>query len=45
MTITPIDNFKRALSAATKAISGKTELEISFGDDVAGIVGVTVVVA
>lgn len=38
MTNTPIDNFKRALGAATKAISGEPELEISFGGDVAGIV-------
>lgn len=38
MTNTPIDNFKRALSSATKAISGEPELEISFGGDVAGIV-------
>ncbi len=38
MTATPIDNFKRALGAATKAISGAPELEVSFGGDVAGIV-------
>jgi len=38
MTNTPIDNFKRALSSATKAISGAPELEVSFGGDVAGIV-------
>jgi len=38
MTTTPIDNFKRALGAATKAIAGEPELEISFGGDVAGIV-------
>ncbi|GGX68104.1 cobaltochelatase subunit CobT [Litorimonas cladophorae] len=38
MTSTPIDNFKRALGAATKAIAGEPELEISFGGDVAGIV-------
>ena len=38
MTSTPIDNFKRSLSAATKAIAGEPELEISFGGDVAGIV-------
>ncbi len=38
MTNAPIDNFKRALSSATKAISGEPELEISFGGDVAGIV-------
>ena len=34
----PIDTFKRSLAAATKAIAGKAELEISFGGDVAGIV-------
>ncbi len=38
MTTTPLDNFKRSLGAATKAISGEPELEISFGGDVAGIV-------
>ena len=38
MTSTPLDNFKRSLGAATKAISGEPELEISFGGDVAGIV-------
>ena len=38
MTATPIDNFKRALGAATKAISGEPELEVSYGGDVAGIV-------
>ena len=38
MTNTPIDNFKRALGAATKAISGEPELEVSYGGDVAGIV-------
>ena len=38
MTNTPIDNFKRALAASTKAISGEPELEVSFGGDVAGIV-------
>ena len=35
---TPIDNFKRALGAATKAIAGEPELEVSYGGDVAGIV-------
>ena len=35
---TPIDEFKRSLSAATKAISGEPEMEVSFGGDVAGIV-------
>lgn len=34
----PIDTFKRALAAATKAISGEPELEVSYGGDVAGIV-------
>jgi len=34
----PIDNFKRSLGAATKAVSGESELEESFGEDVAGIV-------
>ena len=34
----PIDAFKRSLAAATKAIAGKAELEISFGGDVEGIV-------
>jgi cobaltochelatase CobT len=38
MSATPIDNFKRVLSASTKAISGEPELEVSFGGDVAGIV-------
>ena len=37
-TKTPIDTFKRSLAAATKAISGEPELEVSFGGDVAGIV-------
>lgn len=37
-TQSPIDNFKRSLAAATKAISGEPELEISYGGDVAGIV-------
>ena len=34
----PIDTFKRSLAAATKAIAGKPELEISFSGDVARIV-------
>lgn len=38
MTATPIDNFKRALGAATKAIAGEAELEISFGGYVAGAI-------
>jgi len=35
---TPIDNFKRSLGAATKAIAGEPEIEVSFGGDVAGAV-------
>jgi len=35
---TPIDEFKRSLASATKAISGEPEMEVSFGGDVAGIV-------
>ena len=38
MTTTPLDNFKRALGASTKAISKEPGLEISFGGDVAGLV-------
>jgi cobaltochelatase CobT len=38
----PIDTFKRSLAAATKAIAGEPELEISYGGDVAGIVRETV---
>ncbi len=34
----PHDHFKCALSAATKALSGDPDLEISFGGDVAGFV-------
>ena len=34
----PIDEFKRALASATKAISGEPELDVSYGGDVAGIV-------
>ncbi|MGJ8562418.1 MAG: cobaltochelatase subunit CobT [Alphaproteobacteria bacterium] len=37
-THTPIDTFKRALGHTTKALSGETELEVSFGGDVAGLV-------
>jgi len=37
-TSTPLDNFKRSLGAATKALSGEAELEVSFGGDVAGMV-------
>jgi len=38
MTSTPIDTFKRSLAAATKALSGEPELEVSYGGDVAGVV-------
>ena len=38
MSASPIDDFKRALGAATKAIAGEPELEVSYGGDVAGIV-------
>ena len=38
MTSSPLDNFKRSLAAATKALSGEPELEVSYGGDVAGIV-------
>jgi len=38
MSKTPIDEFKRSLASATKAISGEPEMEVSFGGDVAGIV-------
>ncbi len=38
MSASNIDNFKRALGAATKAIAGEPELEVSYGGDVAGIV-------
>ena len=34
----PKGTFERSLAAATKAIAGKPELEISFGGDIAGIV-------
>lgn len=33
----PIETFKRALSATTKALSGVRELEVGFGGDVAGL--------
>jgi len=36
-TRTPIDEFKRSLASATKAISGEPEKEVSFGGDVASI--------
>jgi len=38
MNKSPADEFKRCLGAATKAISGELEMEVSFGGDVAGIV-------
>jgi len=38
MSKSPLDEFKRALASATKAISGESELEVTFGGDVAGIV-------
>jgi len=38
MNKSPADEFKRCLGAATKAISGEPEMEVSFGGDVAGIV-------
>lgn len=38
MTTTPLDTFKRSLGAATKAISGEPDLDVSYGGDVAGIV-------
>ena len=34
----PIDAFKRSLTASTKAIAGEAELEVSYGGDVAGVV-------
>ena len=34
MSKTPIDEFKRSLGAATKAISGEAEMEVSFGGDI-----------
>ena len=36
--LAPIETFKRALAASTKALSGVRELEIGFGGDVAGLV-------
>ncbi len=40
MTNTPTtqDTFKRALSAATRALSGERELDVQFGGEVGGIV-------
>ncbi|NNC36003.1 MAG: cobaltochelatase subunit CobT [Acidimicrobiales bacterium] len=37
-TQTPVDTFKRVLAATTKALAGKTELEVQFGGEVAGLV-------
>lgn len=37
-TAQPIDNFKRSLSAATKAIAAREDLEVSYSGDVAGLV-------
>jgi cobaltochelatase CobT len=34
----PVDGFKRSLSAATKALAAREDLEVSFGGDVAGLV-------
>jgi len=34
---TPLDTFKRSLAAATKALAGEPELEVSFGGDIASI--------
>lgn len=42
MTTTPRDNFKRALACASKALAGRPETEVSFGGDVAGLVGETI---
>jgi len=35
---TPVDKFKNAISASTKALAGDPNIEISFGGDVAGLV-------
>jgi cobaltochelatase CobT len=35
---TPLDNYKRALAATTKALAGMPELEIEFGGDIGGVV-------
>jgi len=37
-TATPIETYKRVLAATTKALSGKRELEVQFGGEVAGFV-------
>ena len=35
---TPSDTFKRALGSATKALSGREDIEVTYGGDVAGVV-------
>ncbi|HHL43802.1 MAG TPA: cobaltochelatase subunit CobT, partial [Hellea balneolensis] len=35
---TPIDTYKRALAAATKALSGARDIDVQFGGDAAGMV-------
>ena len=35
---TPIDKFKNAIGASTKALAGDPSIEISFGGDIAGLV-------
>ena len=35
---TPIDRFKNAIGASTKALAGDPSIDISFGGDVAGLV-------
>jgi len=35
---TPTETFKRALAASTKALSGKRDVDVRFGGDVAGVV-------
>ena len=37
-TPAPIDTYKRALSAATRALSGERELDVQFGGEVGGVV-------
>ena len=37
MTTTPLDNFKRALGAAAKAIAREPEMEVSYGGDAAAL--------
>ncbi len=38
MTNAPIETYKRALSAATRALSGERELDVQFGGETGGIV-------